>query len=107
MSTESLSPAARRLLEKSAPITLDEAWAACPWRSILGRGRNAEEMSRRLGATIVVIDQEREPLSADILADALATLARGETVLLLAGRRADRDYAKQQILAMAGDGCRA
>lgn len=104
---EMLSTAARRLLGGGTPITLDDALAVCPWRSILGRGRNAEEMMRRLGATIAVIDQEREPLSADMLADAVATLARGETVLLIAARRADRDYAKQQILAMAGNGGRA
>jgi hypothetical protein len=36
-----------------------------------------------------------------MLAEAVATLARGETVLLIAARRSDRDFAKQQILAMA------
>ena len=103
MSSELLPEAARQLLDKSP----GEALAACPWRSILGRGRNAEKMLRRLGATVVVIDREREPLSADVIADALATLARGETVLLIAARRSDRDYAKAQILAMAGGGGRA
>lgn len=107
MSTEPLSPAARRLLEKDAPITFEEALAACPWQSILGRGRTAEEMMRRLGATVAIVDQKRAPLSADMLADAVATLARGETVLIAAARRSDRDFAKAQILAMVGERGRA
>ena len=104
MSSEPLSSAARNLLEKTALIMLDEALVACPWRSLLRRERNAEEMMECLGATIAVIDRERSPLSADVLADAVATLAGGQSVLVIAARRSDRDYAKRQILAMAGNG---
>lgn len=109
MSSEPLSSAARNLLEKTALIMLDEALVACPWRSLLRRGRNAEKMMECLGATIAVavIDRERSPLSVDVLADAVATLAGGQTVLVIAARRCDRDYAKQQILALAGNGGRA
>jgi hypothetical protein len=55
MSSNTLPAAARQLLAKSlddTPITIDEALAACPSQSILGRGRNAEEMMRRLGASL-------------------------------------------------------
>lgn len=109
MGNERLSPAARRLLQRGpdALITFEEAWAACPWRSLLGCGRNVDELLHELGATVAIIDHDREPLSADVLADVLATLARGETVLLIAARRSDRDYAKAQILAMTGVGGRA
>lgn len=103
MGSERLPQAARRLLQRSsdAPITFEEAWAACPWRSILGCGRNADELLHQLGATVAIVGHDREPLSADVIADVLATLARGETVLLIAARRADRDFAKAQILGMA------
>lgn len=108
MDTELLSPAARRLLNDgldNKPITLDEALAVCPWRTLLGRGRDAANMMRRLGVTVAIVDHERSPMSADILVEAVAALGRGETVLLIAARREDGDFAKVQILAMAaGDG---
>lgn len=67
----------------------------------LGRGHSADEMLRRLGAAIAIIDAERSPLSPDMLAGAVATLQRGQTVLVIAARREDRDFARVQIVSIA------
>jgi hypothetical protein len=59
-------------------------------------------MMRRLGCTIAVLGCEPEPLSQEMLADALAVLEAGQVVLLISDNRELRDFAKREIAAMAG-----
>jgi hypothetical protein len=99
-----LSPAARRLLRRERAgqaVSLSDALAVCKFRSLLGTGLDADNMLSRLGAAIVLIDTEYEPLSPDVLASAIDALGRGQTVLIAATHSDVRDCAKRAVTLAA------
>ena len=83
-------------------VTLRDAFDACQFRSLLGTGGDTNEMMSRLGCAIAVFGGAPEPLASEMMENAVAQIAAGRVVLLLSDRADLRDYAKREILAMAG-----
>jgi hypothetical protein len=78
----------------------------CPFRTLLGDGippgATLETMLPFIGCTIGVLGGAPEPLTADVMRDALEVISQGKLVLLVSDRADLRDYAKREIAAMAG-----
>jgi len=85
----------------SAGVPFDRALAACPFRTLIGRGTDAEMLSR-LGCAVFSLRSQGEPIDSVFLREILDHLGAGRTVLVAADRRQARDYLKREILAMAG-----
>jgi hypothetical protein len=97
------------------PPTLAQALKRCPYQTLIGPSgaippgmtpQHAMDMlGPKIGAALVVLDGDPEPISVDMKADVLAALVAGQVVLLAANQRDQRDlrdYAKREILALAG-----
>ena len=85
------------------PATWGEAWARCPFRSLIGIGHrsDANEMAGRLAHTFAAIGGESVPIADDLLDEMAASIRAGGTVLLISDRADLRDAAKREILARA------
>ncbi|MGH7119106.1 MAG: hypothetical protein ACREFP_09000 [Acetobacteraceae bacterium] len=81
-------------------MTWPEVWARCPYRAWLALGA-LDDADRRYGGHVVLRCARYESIEPDVLAEAVAVLDRGQTVLLLADRQDMFDRARREILAMA------
>ena len=84
-----MSACTRRLLRKlrqGKAISFGEAFDGCQYRTLIGPYQHdAATMMENLGSTVAILDtDEPEPMSPRVLADAVAELAAGRSVLLLA-----------------------
>jgi hypothetical protein len=100
----------RRMLRSALPgtglETVEDLLLAYPYRTVIGKlpgpVPDADEMTSRIGEIIVIMGDHPEPLSEQAMADAVAIMRSGRTVMLMS-RRADlRDYMKREIWAMVG-----
>jgi len=93
----------RRARRQPRKMTLRETFKMCPYRTLLGNARGGPDaMMARLGCTVAVLDGDPEPMSQRMMRDVLRELAAGRTVLLISNKRELRDFAKREIMAMAG-----
>lgn len=94
----------RRAVAAGEPVSLAQAAKVLPFRSLLGNGRadDPRGMWARIESGIVVLGGDPEPLNEFMIAEVVAVLRRGGVVLLLSDRAECRDFAKREILAMAG-----
>jgi hypothetical protein len=103
---EPLNERAQALVAKGLAgqqVTLGEALGACPYRTVVGAiernawGFRAQELVDRCESVIAILGPEPEPISDEMISDALAVLMRGGSVLIMAARWADRDFANREL----------
>ena len=92
----------RRARRQTRQAAFHDLVDRCPFRTLIGTGRDLADMMERVGCTIAVLGETPEPMSQRMLADALTVLQAGKVVLLISNDRALRDYAKREIMSMAG-----
>jgi hypothetical protein len=94
----------RRAVAAGEPVSLAQAAQVLPYRSLLGNGSadDPRDMWARIESAIVVLGADPEPLDEGIINDAVAAIHNGGVVLLMSDHPESRDYAKREILAMAG-----
>jgi len=89
-------------------FTLPEVMARCPYRTVFGSagpGVTARNWHARMpmpSCIIAVLGGEPVPISAETMAEIIAILSAGDSVMILADRADLRDYAKREIAALAG-----
>lgn len=88
--------------------TWAEVLARCPYRTLIGRHEDGvaattpSDLLPRLSHTIALLGGDVEPIASATMAEIVTSIRAGGTVLLVADRADIRDYAKREILAMAG-----
>jgi hypothetical protein len=88
------------------PPILGEIMDSCPFSSLIGRdippGSTLDSVGHRIGCTVAVMGGQPEPLNAEMIASAVETLLSGRIVMVLSDRADLADYAKREIVNMAG-----
>lgn len=90
---------------QTVPANLAETFDRCPFRSIIGiaapsPNRPLDQLISPLAHAIAVLGGDPEPISSDTMAELVAAIRAGDSVLLMSDRADLRDYAKREILAM-------
>jgi len=88
----------RRLIAAGATAELDEVLAVCPYRTLFGANGVPLNPSSPWGATVAVLGFTPDDMHPDMVADVVADVRRGITVLLISNSRLLRDHAKHEIV---------